>query len=135
MPEQYFPSTWSLRIAMLAGLASLLLGGVVLLGWYLHEPTLIQVNPAFVPMQYNTALGFVLGGMALLSLIWSWTRFAAVLGVAVFLVGILTLVEYIFGPNLHIDQLFMEHYIQVENSPLDCSIRLSHIFKALDLVP
>lgn len=115
-PEQFLPSTWPHRIAMLAGLASLLLGGVVLLGWYLHQPTLIQVNPAFVPMQYNTALGFALGGMALLSLIWSWTRFAAVLGLAVFLIGILTLVEYIFGPDLHIDQLFMEHYIQVETS-------------------
>jgi len=107
---------WSLRIANISGLISLLLGGVVLLGWYLREPALIQVNPAFVPMQYNTALGFALGGMALLGLIWSWSRFAFVTGFAVFLVGTLTLVEYIFGPDLHIDQLFMEHYIQVATS-------------------
>ena len=30
--------------------ASLLLGVVVLVGWYTHNTALIQVNPAFVPM-------------------------------------------------------------------------------------
>jgi len=116
MFKQITEMPWVLRTANLSGLISLLLGGIVLLGWYLHEPALIQVNPAFVPMQYNTALGFALGGMALLGLIWSWTRFAFVTGLAVFLIGILTLVEYIFGPDLRIDQLFMEHYIQVATS-------------------
>ncbi|HED16048.1 MAG TPA: response regulator [Gammaproteobacteria bacterium] len=116
MLKQITEMPWALRTANLSGLISLLLGGIVLLGWYLHEPALIQVNPAFVPMQYNTALGFALGGMALLGLIWSWARFAFVTGFAVFLVGMLTLVEYIFGPDLHIDQLFMEHYIQVATS-------------------
>lgn len=43
-----------------------LLGVVVLAGWYLHIPTLIQVLPHFVPMQYNTALGFLLAGLGLI---------------------------------------------------------------------
>jgi PAS domain S-box-containing protein len=107
---------WSVRLSRLAGFVSLALGTLVLLGWYLHEPALIQVNPAFVPMQYNTALGFALGGLALLGLAWSWPRPAAVTGFAVLLVGVLTLVEYLFGLDLHIDQLFMRHYIDVETS-------------------
>ena len=43
-------------VVWLSALASLALGLVVLLGWYTHNAALIQVNPAFVPMRYNTAL-------------------------------------------------------------------------------
>lgn len=114
--NRFFQPNRTFLVALIAGLLSGLLGAIVLLGWYTHQQTLIQVNPAFVPMQYNTALGFALGGMALLSLLWSWQRIAAASGIVVFLLGTLTLVEYIFGPNLHIDQLFMEHYIHVETS-------------------
>ena len=51
-----------LTLALLAAL----LGAVVLLGWYTRNEALIQINPAFVPMQYNTALGFLLSGLGLL---------------------------------------------------------------------
>ena len=47
--------------------ASLMLGLLVLVGWYTRNAALIQVNPAFVPMQYNTALGFALSGLGLLA--------------------------------------------------------------------
>ena len=107
---------WGLNLARLAGVLSLFLGAVVLLGWYLHEPALIQVNPAFVPMQYNTALGFALGGLALMALAWHWLRIAWVSGIIVLLTGGLTLIEYGFGVDLHIDQLFMEHYIDLKTS-------------------
>ena len=107
---------WSLNLARLMGVLSLILGAVVLSGWYLHEPALIQVNPAFVPMQYNTALGFAVGGLALLGLTGFWPRFAGITSVIVLLTGALTLIEYIFAVDLHIDQLFMEHYIDLKTS-------------------
>jgi len=107
---------WKLNLARLTGLMSLILGAVVLLGWYLHEPALIQVNPAFVPMQYNTALGFTLAGLALLGLAGPWPRIAWITGTIVLLTGALTLIEYSFGVDLHIDQLFMEHYIDLKTS-------------------
>jgi hypothetical protein len=75
---------WGLNLARMTGVMSLALGAIVLLGWYLHEPALIQVNPAFVPI--------------------------------VLLTGVLTLIEYSFGVDLHIDQLFMEHYIDLKTS-------------------
>ncbi len=93
---------------------SIILGAMVLPGWYLQEPALIQINPAFVPMQYNTALGFAVGGLALLGLTGFWPRIVGITGVIVLLIGALTLVEYIFGVDLHIDQLFMEHYIDLQ---------------------
>ena len=105
-----------LNLSRLAGFLSLALGAVVLLGWYLHEPALIQVNPAFVPMQYNTALGFAVSGLALLGLAWHCPRFAVITSIIVLLTGVLTLIEYGFGIDLHIDQLFMEHYIDLKTS-------------------
>jgi PAS domain S-box-containing protein len=102
--------TWLVNIA---GFSSLLLGAVVLLGWYTHNTALIQVNPAFVAMQYNTALGFLLGAAGMLSLAWETVRVARLFAVAVMLIGVLTLIEYIFGLDLGIDQLFMEHYVDV----------------------
>ncbi len=97
-------------------LASLtaVLGCIVLIGWYSHNETLIQVLPAFVPMQYNTALGFLLCGVALLALPLTGGRLSNWLGIIVSLIGILSLFEYIFGVNIGLDQLFMEHYITVE---------------------
>lgn len=67
----------------LAAAASMLLGLVVLAGWYTHNTALIQVNPAFVPMQYNTALGFALSGLGLLTALASrprWQKSAGLRG-------------------------------------------------------
>ena len=107
---------WTLNLARLTGALSLALGAIVLLGWYLHEPALIQVNPAFVPMQYNTALGFALSGLALLGVAGPWPRITWITGVLVLLTGVLTLIEYGFAVDLRIDQLFMEHYIDLKTS-------------------
>ena len=53
-------STW-----FMGGLA-LLPGVLALFGWCTHNPALIRENPAFLPMQHNTALGFVVCGAGLL---------------------------------------------------------------------
>lgn len=104
----------NLELPLLGGLC-LLLGFVVLLGWYLHLPILIQVLPHFAPMQYNTALGFLLSGVGLLCLKRA-DKITAVFGLLVLLNGFLVLVQYIFHTNLGIDQLFMQHYIDTYTS-------------------
>ena len=96
--------------------ATLLLGLVVIVGWYTGNRTLIQVLPQFVPMQYNTALGFVLSGLALLLLVLERGRVATVVGALAAGVGALTLVEYTAGVDLGIDELFMRHDITTETS-------------------
>ena len=102
--------------ALVCGLLPTLLGGVVLAGWYLGNKTLIQVSPDFVPMQYNTALGFVVGGAGLLCTISSSRVAIRIFGAMAAAIGLLTLIQYVFGAELGIDQLFMEHYITVETS-------------------
>jgi signal transduction histidine kinase/DNA-binding response OmpR family regulator len=98
------------------GLATLVLGLLVIFGWHAGNRTLVQVLPSFVPMQYNTALGFILCGASLVLLVLQREREAAVAGALAFLVGSLTLVEYIGHVDLGIDELFMKHDITVQTS-------------------
>jgi signal transduction histidine kinase/CheY-like chemotaxis protein len=106
--------------ALLMGWLAILLGAVVLYGWYTHNPDLIQVNPAFVPMQYNTALGFLLAAAGLLTVVVNKNllnkKLSLLFGLCTLVIGFLTLVEYIFGVDLKIDQLFMQHYIDLNTS-------------------
>ena len=104
------------RLLLVFGALPIVLGVVVLTGWYTHNATLIQVSAAFVPMQYNTALGFLLSGVGLAGLILGLVRIAGAAASITLLIGALTLVEYIFGADLMIDQLLMEHYVTVETS-------------------
>ena len=104
---------------VLGGALSSILGIVVLVGWYTHNITLIQVLPTFVAMQFNTALSFLLSGLGVIALARenrSASSTSIVCGIAVILVGLLTLVQYIFVINLGIDELLMEHYITTETS-------------------
>lgn len=92
------------------------LGVLVLVGWHIRNATLVQVLPDLVPMQYNTALGFLLFGVGLIALMRGRRRLSALAGALVATVGVLTLAEYIFALDLGIDQLLMEHYITVQTS-------------------
>lgn len=105
---------YSKYISYLMSLIVMVLGSTVIIGWYTHQYALIQVNPAFVPMQYNTALGFLLTGLALFFILRNMKTIAAIPGFIVLAIGSLTLVEYIGGVNMGIDELFMEHYVMTK---------------------
>lgn len=53
----------------IGSLLLLSLGISVCVGWYTHTEALLQIHPSFVPMQFNTALGFTLLGLSLFSLV------------------------------------------------------------------
>ena len=103
-------------MATAAGGLSAALGLTVMVGWYTHNTTLLQIHPSFVAMVYNTALGFVLCGAALLMIALGRPRWAVVGGVYAVAVGLLTLAEFTFTKDLGIDQLFMRHYVVVSNA-------------------
>lgn len=106
----------STKIPVMAAVCSALLGSVVLAGWYLHAVALIQVFPQFAPMQYNTALGFLVGGIGLLAIINIKHRLSLACGTFLMLMGFLTLLQYILVIDLAIDQLLMDAYITVHTS-------------------
>ena len=83
------------------------MGLIVILGWYLKVPELIQINPDFAPMQYNTALGFILCSLSLFFILEKKEKWAGRLSLAVTLLGSLNLLQYIFDIDLGIDKLFI----------------------------
>ncbi|MCB1178528.1 MAG: GGDEF domain-containing protein [Leptospiraceae bacterium] len=100
----------------LGGLLMFILGFLVIFGWYTNNPTLIQVYPKFVPMQYNTALGFLIFGVVLIFQRIIKENVLKGFNVFLILLGGLTLIQYIFKLNFGIDELMMNHYITVETS-------------------
>ncbi len=103
-------------IPLLAGGLSAALGAVVMIGWLTHQQALVQVHRSFVPMQFNTALGFLCFGVGLLLACGHRRHATRICGAVTSAIGWLTLVQYVGGVDLGIDQLFMEHYITVQTS-------------------
>ncbi|HIB43042.1 MAG TPA: hypothetical protein EYO37_03555 [Nitrospina sp.] len=104
------------HLSIVCGCLCILLGAVVLYGWHTQFLPLIQIHSSFVPMQYNTALGFLLCGLGLIFLNFKKNIISVVLGSLVSIVGAINLAQYIWEINTGLDELFMRHYIQVKTS-------------------
>ena len=92
----------------LPGVVLVALGSTVLVGWWRDEPALRSIVSGFGEMKANTAVAFVLAGLALLvvdvpRLVSPRRALAAVVA----LVGVATLAEYATGHHLGIDQLLV----------------------------
>ncbi len=103
-------------LSFTCGLFCTVLASLVIFGWFTQNITLIQVFPSFVPMQFNTALGFLFCGVSLLATLKSKRYLAGCLALLALLIGVITLVEYGLKIDLALDQLLMTHYITVETS-------------------
>lgn len=103
-------------LSLFCSLVIIALGTIVIFGWLTHNELVIQIIPSFAPMQFNTALGFLFAGFSLLFVLFDRKKLAGFLSILLALIGVLTLLEYIFGVNIGLDQLLMEHYVTVETS-------------------
>ena len=90
----------SILLASITIIVSLL----VMLGWYNRIDYLVQIHPTFAPMQFNTALGFLLSSLSVILLVSKYNRGAAGLAILVFLLAAVTASQYIFGFSAHIDE-------------------------------
>src|SRR6185503_2713716 len=99
-------STW---IAMACGAVSAAIGAMVLwVGWILHNPRATDIIAGAPSMKANTALSLVSAGIALFLASSSWPlaqRLAPLGAVVCALIGGATLVEYVAGVDLRIDQI------------------------------
>lgn len=103
-------------VPVTCGIFSALLGATVIFGWWTGKTILVQVQSSLVPMQFNTALGFLLGGLGLVSAARNWRKITIVSGGLLLALGLLTLFQYLARVNLGIDELFFTHYIEVKTS-------------------
>jgi signal transduction histidine kinase/ActR/RegA family two-component response regulator len=98
----------------LSGFVVLLVSAVVLLGWAFDIPTAKTLLFGSVTVKANTAIGLGLGAVCLLlySRIVSRSRWrrplVSVLSLLVAAIGVLTLLEYVFGVNARIDELVFD---------------------------
>src|SRR5882672_10444511 len=95
-----------MQFSLAAGTLLALLGGIVILGWWMQFSSLVRVLPGFTPMVFNTALSFVLAGAALLMPVSDAQRHkhvTAVLGSALAIIAALVLAEHLLHLNLGID--------------------------------
>jgi signal transduction histidine kinase/AmiR/NasT family two-component response regulator len=94
-------------IARSCAVFSGVIGLLVLAGWTFHIESLRRVLPGFVQMKANTAIGFVAGGLAILLLEKAGRRrrVGQALAVLMFAIGFVTICEYVFRWDAHLDQL------------------------------
>ena len=105
------PQSLGALLAAASGASVAVLGGLVIAGWLTVAVALIQVLPGLPPMQYNTALGFMICGAALLAAALDLRRPTAWLGGLAALIGLVTLLECVFRSDLGIDDFLIETYI------------------------
>jgi CHASE3 domain sensor protein len=121
MSTQSFANSWadSPRFRGLprhAGAAVALFGVLVIASWHAHWQPVLQMVPGTAPMQYNTAVCFVLTGAALFLLTTGFARHAPWLVGMSSLIAALTLLEYLGGWDLGIDQILLRPYFEAETA-------------------
>ena len=100
----------ALCLAHVLSVLTIVLGLLVVVGWMFHIEALMTVLPGYVSMKANTAICFILCGSALL--VGFLIRpapgkrtFSFVLGLVVIVISGSTLIEYVSGLSLGLDQL------------------------------
>ena len=87
------------------------LAGLVLLGWHLRVDALLHVAPRLPVMRHNTALALTLAGVSLVARHAHRRHVAVGCASVVAAIGGLTLVQYLAGIDLGIDELLVKDYL------------------------
>src|SRR5437762_1231064 len=104
------------RISEVAAVAAGIVGAAVLLGWALDFVPLTNIIAGRASMKPNTAVAFILAGVALRLRQRRTLAATAAFGCA--LIGFTTLVEYAFGQDLGIDRLLFPRAGIGPNTPI-----------------
>ena len=110
--------SWPLRLLRGTGVALSLFGLVMLAAWHLDLETLLRLRISWVPLQYNTALGFLVCGGSLLAAGAGWRRAQLAAAAALIALGGATLAEQVLGVDLGIDELLHRSaHSELDNRP------------------
>ena len=95
-----------------ASLLGLTLCAAILAAWFAGRPDLVQLHPDWPAVQFNLALSLALLHMAMLARPLPWLR--TLLIAPVFVIGLLTLLQYLLFVDTGIDRLLLD----VDATPL-----------------
>ncbi len=82
-----------------------------IIGWLLHIPTLYTYFSHGASMKFNTALAMVLLSLSIGSAILNRRILAGFLGLVIIVFCIFTLLQYVLGINLHIDEWLIHDHL------------------------
>jgi signal transduction histidine kinase len=108
-------------IAAYLSIIVVFLGFIFLVGWIFNIKLLLSPGSDFSIIKSNVAVAFILIGLAIFIILTrgsnpKYNLIGKILALLVFLIGILTLSEYILGLNLGIDQLFFKEAVGAFNT-------------------
>jgi len=83
----------------------------VMTGWFFRIPSLVQIFPGFVPMQFNTALCFLLYALAGMLLGRGKTKTGVGLTVLALIMAALTTLQYVTDRSFGLDVLFVQPFV------------------------
>ena len=90
---------------------------LVMVGWLIESRIIVQIHPEYHPMQFNTALGFLLINAGFYALHTGRARLCIVFASSLMLLYTLTLLEHLFGLQMGIDTLFVEPFVTQPYAP------------------
>lgn len=96
---------------LVAGPLLMLIGGLVILGWFIHSNFLIRISKTYTAMVFNTALSFTCMGAGILCLNFKWKWISRLLATFVCILNFLITMQYLFKVNLYVDNLFYTYDI------------------------
>ncbi len=105
----FFPAR---AVVPTAALIVMLVGLFVMVGWTIQSQLMISILPSFPAMVFNTALGFFLCAVSLLFTQINKSSYSLFPAVFASLIGLSTLIMYIFKVDLGIDELVFEDFIK-----------------------
>lgn len=100
-------------LSTINALLIILIGILVIIGWHFNISLLTSINEEFVSMKVNTAICFLISGIILILLHHPFSIhkvIARILAATITMIGTTTLLQYIFGFNIGIDELIYHDY-------------------------
>ncbi|MCG3176754.1 MAG: Adaptive-response sensory-kinase SasA [Candidatus Omnitrophica bacterium] len=110
------PSKTQQLIVSIGALSVSCIALVVMTGWLTRDSTLTQIHAEWAPMQFNAALCFLLGSIAIHMESRSSRPPTLLLGSIVLTVGALTVLQYALAFNFGLDELFVRAHFHTKTS-------------------
>ena len=98
------------------GLSVILLSCFVMFGWIVQNTAIVTILPNHAPMQFNTALCFLMSGIGLICLSYKKFVLSRLASFVVFTLSAIALIEYAWGTQIGIDELFTEAFTATRTS-------------------